>query len=160
RDVVSAFASGKEPLEKSLLEGAVSAIVVSLADEQATMSMAAQMNFINGVVRGVEEGYNEELLRKVRAVTEEQVREAMRGVLVPCFEPGKANVVVTCAPIMSEGIVKGFEADGFKAEVRALGDFRDDYGLVGDDDEAEDDDDEEDDEDESGDESGSGEESD
>ncbi|OBT70395.1 hypothetical protein VE03_00157 [Pseudogymnoascus sp. 23342-1-I1] len=157
RDVVAAFASGKEALERSLLEGAVSAIVVSLADEQATMAMAAQMNFVNGVVRGVEEGYNEELLRKVRAVGEEEVRKVMGEVLVRCFEPGRANVVVTCAPVVAEAIVKGFEADGFKTEVRALGDFKDDYGLVGDDDEGEDDD--EDEEGESGDESGSGEES-
>lgn len=41
--------------------------------------------------------------------------------------------------------------------MRALGDFKDEYGLVGDDDEGEDDD--EDDEGESGDESGSGDES-
>ncbi|KFY54701.1 hypothetical protein V496_07214 [Pseudogymnoascus sp. VKM F-4515 (FW-2607)] len=80
----------------------------------------------------------------------------MREVLVPCFQPGKANVVVTCAPVVAEAIVKGFEADGFKTEVRALGDFKDEYGLVGDDDEGDDD---EDDEGESGDESGSGDES-
>ena len=102
REVVEAFASGKEALERSALEGAVSAIVVSLADEQATMGMAAQMSFVNGVVRGVGPGYNEELLRKVRAVSEAEVRNAMGAVLVSCFEPGKANVVVTCAPVLTE----------------------------------------------------------
>lgn len=40
--------------------------------------------------------------------------------------------------------MKGFETDGFATEVRALGDFRDEYGLEGDEDDVEDEEESED----------------
>jgi len=104
RGVVEGYAGGAEGFrfERSALEGARSSIVVAIADEQPTMAMAAQMAFVNSVIRGVGEEYNARLLRDVRGVTEEQIMGAMREVLLPVFEVGRANVVVTCAPIMTE----------------------------------------------------------
>jgi len=57
-----------------------------------------------------------------------------------------------------QALAKSFEADGFKTEIRALGDFRDDYGLPADEDEGEGGEESEEEEGsyESGDESGSG----
>ena len=96
------IASGKVPFEKSALEGARSAIVVSIADEQPTMSMAAQLAFINSVVRGVGNDYYPKLLEQVQKVTEEEIKEAMKNLLLKVFEPGTADVTVTCATIMEE----------------------------------------------------------
>lgn len=55
---------------------------------------------------------------------------------------------------MLQGLKKNFEEDGFKTSVHALNDFKDDYGLMADEDESlEESEDEE--EEESGSESGS-----
>jgi Zn-dependent M16 (insulinase) family peptidase len=102
KEIVKSYIDGSAEFEKAALEGAVSAIVVGLADEQTTMASAAQLSFVNSVLRGLKDDYNSELLRKVREVSIDEIKAAMKEVLLPVFEPGTANVVVTCAPIMEE----------------------------------------------------------
>ena len=102
RNTVAKIASGEEPLDKHLVEGAISGLVLAVADEQATMTAAAQQNFVSNVIRGQEPGWNKKLLARIRDVTGDQIREALREIVLPVFEPGKSNVVVTCAPIMEE----------------------------------------------------------
>jgi len=65
-------------------------------------------------------------------------------VLLPVFEPGKSNCVVTCAPIMQENMEKTFKEMGYKTQIRTLTDFYDDYGLEGGEDDGEEDDEDED----------------
>jgi Zn-dependent M16 (insulinase) family peptidase len=100
--IVEAYISGDAAFEDHALEGAVSGIVVGMADEQPTMASAAQLSFINSVCRGVGPEYNSELMRKVRDVGVDDIKKAMKEVLLPAFLPNKANVVITCAPIMEE----------------------------------------------------------
>jgi Zn-dependent M16 (insulinase) family peptidase len=102
RATVARLASGEDPLDRHLVEGAVSGIVFGAADEQATMAAAAQQNYVVGVVRGLEQGWNRKILARVREVTGDEIRAVMREVIMPVFEPGTSNVVVTCAPIMEE----------------------------------------------------------
>ncbi|KAK4226228.1 Metalloenzyme, LuxS/M16 peptidase-like protein [Podospora fimiseda] len=144
RNTVAKLASGEEPLDRHLVEGAVSSIVFGVADEQSTMSAAAQQNYIISVVRGLEPGWNRNVLARVRKVTEDEIRDAMRDIILPVFEPGKSNVVVTCAPIMEENMVKTLSERGYKTQVQTLSHFYDDYGLKA----GEEDGDEEEDEDE------------
>ncbi|KAK4448201.1 Presequence protease 1, chloroplastic/mitochondrial [Podospora aff. communis PSN243] len=152
RTKVAKIASGVEPLDRHLVEGAMSGIVLSVADDQATMAAAAQQNFVTGVVRGLEPGWNRQLITRVRNVTADEIRKVMTEVILPVFAPGKSNVVVTCAPIMEEGMVKGLSTMGYKTQVRALSDFHEDYGLKAPEGEEE----EEEYEDEYGDEDGTG----
>ena len=42
------------------------------------------------------------MLKLVRETSVEEIKAVMRDVLLPAFVPGKANVIVTCAPIMEE----------------------------------------------------------
>jgi hypothetical protein len=49
--------------------------------------------------------------------------------MLPVFDPKTTNLMVTCAPIMSEGVVENFKKAGFKAELKNLDDFQDDYGM-------------------------------
>lgn len=100
RDAIAGLANGTVPFEKPMIEGAISQIVMTMADEQATMASAATQNYIIGAVRGLEPDFSTKLLAKVRDVTEDQIRHAMTEYLLPLFEPGKSNVVVCCAPIM------------------------------------------------------------
>jgi Zn-dependent M16 (insulinase) family peptidase len=111
-DAFSAFAAGKKVIEEFIdgtrefeehaLEGAISGIVVYFADEQTTMAAAGQFNFVDSVIRGVDRDYNSRMLKQVRETSIEEIKQAMKDVLLPAFLPGKANVVVTCAPIMEE----------------------------------------------------------
>lgn len=102
RKVVEEFISGERPMEDSALEGAISGIVVGFADEQTTMAAAGQFHFVDGVIREVDAEYNTRMLKAVREIGREQIKEVMKNVLLPAFNPGKSNVVVTCAPIMQE----------------------------------------------------------
>lgn len=104
KSVVEAYIRGEREFENHALEGAVSSIVVAMADEQPTMASAAQLGFVNSVIRGVGPDYNSELMRRVRQVGVDEIKEAMNDILLPAFLPGKANVIVTCAIIMEEVI--------------------------------------------------------
>ena len=102
KGVLESYINGSSKFEQYALEGAVSQIITGLADEQSTMAAAGQFHFVDNVVKGVAEDYNEKLLKQVRDVTVDEIKAVMKTVLLPVFSPGKANVVVTCAPIMVE----------------------------------------------------------
>lgn len=102
RDAIRKVADRDEEIDRHLLEGAVSQIVVMFADEQSTMPSAAQQNFVQGVVRGLPTTWNKDILKRVRAVTVDEMKQVIRDLILPCFEPGKSNVVVTCAKLMQE----------------------------------------------------------
>jgi hypothetical protein len=53
-------------------------------------------------VKGLELDWTEKMLARVREVTAEQMVEAIEELMLPIFEPGKSNIVITCAPTMSE----------------------------------------------------------
>lgn len=100
--VLESYIDGTAKFEQYALEGAVSQIVTGLADEQSTMAAAGQFHFVDSVVREVDDEYNTRTLQLVRAVTVEEIKGVMSDVLLPIFTPGKANLVVTAAPIMEE----------------------------------------------------------
>lgn len=89
------------------------------------------------------------MLKKIRNVKPDQVRDVLKRVVLLAFQPGTANLIVTCSKIMEENLVKKFAEVGFKPDVQPLEYFQDDYGLKPKDGEDEpDEEDEEDDEDE------------
>jgi Zn-dependent M16 (insulinase) family peptidase len=100
KEVVTDFATGKREFDEFALEGAVSSIVMSFAEEQPTMFSAAAVGFINQVVRGIPKDWGSKILREVREVTPDEIKDVMQSILLPIFEPKTANVVVTCATIM------------------------------------------------------------
>ncbi|KAH7165734.1 Metalloenzyme, LuxS/M16 peptidase-like protein [Dactylonectria macrodidyma] len=144
KDAIRKIAEGEVEIDRHLLEGTISQIVVLFADEQSTMPSAAQQNFVQGVVRGLPSDWDKEVLRRVRAVTIDEMRAAMVDLILPCFEPGKSNIIVTCATLMQEGMETAFKGMGYKVQTHELSYFHDDYGLKPDDDEEEEDEDDED----------------
>ncbi|KAK6603074.1 zinc metalloprotease [Botrytis cinerea] len=155
KKILEEYISGEKKLEDSALEAAISDIVVEVVNTQITMDQAGQDKFVKGVMKGLPENHNEELLRKVRDVGREEIRDVMKEVLLKAFEPGMSNVMVTCAPIMEEAIVKNFQSLNFKTQVRTLASFEDDYGLAAPEDDEDGDEDEDEDEDMDDEESGS-----
>lgn len=151
RSVVEGFVRGDTDFDPLALEGAISSIVLNFANSQATMASAAQMSFVRQVIRELPEDWNERMLEKVRAVTAEEIRAVMKNLVLPVLTAATANLVVTCAPVMEEELVKGFEKMGFTPEVRSLASFQDSYGMdIPEGEETEDEDDEIDGEDEGG----------
>ena len=148
KSVIEGFAMGKVPINPLDLEGAISSIVLDFANGESTLASAAQVSFVRQVVRGQEKDYPKRMLEKVRAVAVEEVKERMKGIILPLFDAAKSVLVVTCAPIMQDNLEKGFKEVGLKPEVKALADFQDDYGFKSDGGEDEDDDDDDNDADE------------
>lgn len=126
---VEGYASGKLQFDKFALEGAISEIVLGQANAQPSMGSAADVSFVNQVLKGVDKDWDKQVLARVRAVTPEQIRRVMTEYLVPVFQPGKANLYIACAQIMTDGLVERFDKEGWKLEVRTPASFEDDYGL-------------------------------
>ncbi|KAG9244950.1 zinc metalloprotease-like protein [Calycina marina] len=130
KKIIEQYINGEMELDEPALEGAISGIVTDFANEQTTMAAAGQFHFISSVVREVDNDYNTRMLKAVREVTRGQIKSVMKDVLLPAFIPGQANVVATCATIMTEGLTKGFSKLGFKTQTQTLAHFEDDYGLT------------------------------
>ena len=146
--VVESFISGTTAFNELALQGAVSSIVLGFANGQANMVAAAQDSFIRQVIRELPNDYNEIILREVRHVTTDQIRQAMKEILLPLFVPETCNVFITCAKIMEgvspmcpqeawrltvlQKLVRDFRGINFQAEVQPLAFFQDDYGLKSD----------------------------
>lgn len=113
RDAIAALANGTVAFEKPMIEGAISQLVMAMADEQATMATAAVQSYMIGAVRGLEPDYSIKMLAKVRTVSVEDIKLAMKTWLLPLFEPGKSNVVVCCAHAMVEVSCSSFESSTF-----------------------------------------------
>ncbi|KAK5943462.1 hypothetical protein PMZ80_004469 [Knufia obscura] len=128
-DVVQAHIDGSTPFDPLMLEGAISSIVVSFANEQASLASAAVASFVRQVMRGLPEDYMQVMLRKVRDVTVDQIKESLEKVVFDVFRPGKADILCTCAVGLAEQIKTGLESLGFKPEIHELSWFQDDYGL-------------------------------
>lgn len=102
KEQVEGYATGKTPFDRFALEGAISSIVMSFADEQPTMGSAANLSFVNQVIRGIGKGWNDQMLEKVRAITEDQIRDVLQRMIMPIFKPESTNLVITCGTIMEE----------------------------------------------------------
>jgi Zn-dependent M16 (insulinase) family peptidase len=100
REVLESFISGATAFDSLAQEGAISSIVLDIANEQATMSAAATDSFVRQVIRGLPNKWNDIILKRVRNVTEEEIRHVMKSVLLPVFMGDTASIFVTCAPIM------------------------------------------------------------
>ncbi|KAL9587376.1 MAG: hypothetical protein Q9212_000303 [Teloschistes hypoglaucus] len=129
RSVLEDFVSGKTEFDRFALEGAISSIVLSIANSQATMASAASMSFIRQVVRELPDNWNDMVLESVRKVKVEEIRAVIKELLLPVLTAGTANLFVTCAPVMEGELMKGFQGMGFQPEVRTLAWFQDDYGM-------------------------------
>ncbi|KAI0157608.1 Metalloenzyme, LuxS/M16 peptidase-like protein [Xylariaceae sp. FL1272] len=145
RDAIAALVNGTVAFEKPMIEGAISQLVMTMADEQATLSTAATQNYIIGAVRGLEPDHSAKILARVRSVSVEDIKEAMKTWLLPIFEPRSSNIVVCCAHVMVEKMEKELQDIGYKTTVSQLSDFYDDYGLESPDGEEDDESDEDED---------------
>ena len=102
QEAIREIAEGDVPIDHHFMEAAVSQIVMMFAAEESTMAAAALQSFLLGVVRELPLDWTEKVLAQVRAVTPEEMKASMREVILPIFEPGKSNVVITCAHLLKD----------------------------------------------------------
>ncbi|KAI9655652.1 MAG: hypothetical protein M1831_004804 [Alyxoria varia] len=129
RKVVQDLANGIVPIDDLALEGAKSSVVVSFANEQPTKLGAATISFVYQVIKDLPKDWAQAFMEKVQEVGPEDVKQALKDIILPVFEPKSSNLIVTCARVMEEKLTKSFEEQGFKPEVKKLSEFQDDYGL-------------------------------
>jgi Zn-dependent M16 (insulinase) family peptidase len=94
KKVLSDYADGTTEFLPNSLEGAVSSIVVSFADNEPNLSGAGTASFIRQVVNGLSKDFNSQLLQKIKKTTVEDMKKTLRDYVLPCFEPATSNVVV------------------------------------------------------------------
>jgi Zn-dependent M16 (insulinase) family peptidase len=102
KQIVEDHTSGAVDFDPLMLEGAISGIVVAFANEQGTLASAAQASFIRQVMRGLPTDYMETMLKKVRDVKVDEIKEVLEGTVLNLFTPGKADIVITCAPALKD----------------------------------------------------------
>jgi Zn-dependent M16 (insulinase) family peptidase len=100
KQTVEDFVSRAREFDGLMLEGAISSIVVSFANEQSTLTNAAQASFVRQVIRNLPGDYTEKILKKVRDVGVDEIREVLANTVLPLFTPGKSDIIVTCSPIL------------------------------------------------------------
>ena len=98
RKIVSDHITGEKEFDPLMLEGAISSIVVGFANEQATLASAATDHFVRQVMKGLPEDYMETMLKKVREISVDEIKEALRSIVQPLFVAETSNVLITCAP--------------------------------------------------------------
>lgn len=102
KQIVEDHLSGASAFDPLMLEGAISSIVVGYANEQMTAANAAQGSFIRQVIRGLPLDYKENMLKRVRDIGVEDVKGALREIILPLFAPKTANMVITCGTVLEE----------------------------------------------------------
>ena len=102
RNVISGHISGEIEFDPLMLEGAISSIVVAFANEQRTLASAAVANFIKAVMNGLPEDHNEQLLKKVRAIGVDEIKDILKTLVFDVLTPDKADIIITCAPGLTE----------------------------------------------------------
>lgn len=155
KQTVESIASGETEIDRFDFEGALSSIVVRMADEQPNMVDAAIMAYDYESIKGVGKHWPKEFLKAVQGVTPEDMRQAIKDVLLPVFDPASSVLVVTCATGMTEKLEAGLSGLGYNVSTKPVSFFEDDYGFLdgeaGEDEEGDsldgDDDDEDEDED-------------
>lgn len=151
KKTVEDLARGIVEIDDLALESAMSSIVVGFADEQPTMLSAASAGFANQVVKSIAKDWGGNFMKEVSHVGKEEMKMALTETILPVFEANTSNLVATCASIMEEKLVKGFEGRGFRPEVKPLSSFKNDYDTEGPDEDEDEDEDGDEAEDEDGD---------
>jgi Zn-dependent M16 (insulinase) family peptidase len=102
KQIIEDYISGAAEFNVESLEGAVSTNVVAIVDKQQSMMAAARSSFVNKVIRNLPQDHDAELLKRISKVDVEQIKAAMKNIILPLFQPGQADVIVTCATVMQE----------------------------------------------------------
>ncbi|EWC46282.1 hypothetical protein DRE_04453 [Drechslerella stenobrocha 248] len=123
KTIVTEYADGKIEFDEFDLDGAISTVVSTIVDIESTLTAAATTSFVLQVINHQPKDYNTRMLHKVRAITPDEIRQAMRDVLLPLFDPKTAIAVVTTAPVNTDSLKERFTELGFPVQISSLSQF-------------------------------------
>ncbi|KAK6334063.1 hypothetical protein TWF696_002565 [Orbilia brochopaga] len=123
KTIVTEYADGTRKFDEFDLDGAISTVVSTIVDVESTLTAAATTSFVLQVIHRQPKDFNMQTLRKVRAVTQDEIRQVMKDVLLPLFHPKTAVAVVTTAPVNTDYLKEKFTALGFPVQVKSLSEF-------------------------------------
>ncbi|CAG8536114.1 8053_t:CDS:10 [Ambispora leptoticha] len=123
RQLINDLVQKKTDFDRANLEGAQSAVIYSIISEEKSMAQAAAKLFITTVLKNLPPNYTQELIKKVKAVTIEDLHVMLNKYLANLFLVETSNVVVVSSPTKVKDIQEGFVKHGFKLEEKALDSF-------------------------------------
>ena len=105
------------PLDDLMIEAAKSELAFFTANQQATLSLAAETSFVNQALRGVPQSYQRDLLSRAGRVTKSEVESAIKKWLMPIFDPATSIAAVATSKGKLETIQKQLEDIHFDVKV-------------------------------------------
>lgn len=108
------------PLDDLMIEAAKSELAFFTANQQATLSLAAETSFVNQVLRGVPQSYQRDLLERAGKVSKSEVEAAMKKWLLPIFDPATSIAAVATSKGKLEAIQKQLKDLHFDVTVREI----------------------------------------
>ncbi|KAF3915825.1 hypothetical protein ABW21_db0207724 [Orbilia brochopaga] len=123
KTIVTEYVDGTRKFDEFDLDGAISTVVSTIVDVESTLTAAGTTSFILQVIHHQPKDFNMQTLRKVRTVTQDEIRQAMKDILLPLFHPKTAVAVVTTAPVNTDYLKEKFTELGFPVQVQSLAEF-------------------------------------
>ena len=89
-----------------MIEAAKSELAFFTANQQATLSLAAETSFVNQALRGVPQSYQRDLLSRAGQLSKDEVESAVKKWLMPIFDPKSSIAAVATSKGKLESIQK------------------------------------------------------
>lgn len=118
--VVKGLCDGSIELKQTSMDAAQSSLVYALARRVSSPGQAAFTSFVNQVLKGVPQTWEQDILAKLKAVTPRDVIDVLRRYVQPIFDPATSIAVVACAPGKVEDIATGLLSEGYEVERRSI----------------------------------------
>jgi Zn-dependent M16 (insulinase) family peptidase len=120
KKVVESLVDGSIELKETDLDTAKSSLVYAFTRQVSNPPRAAQMSFINQVLKDIPMDHGRRLLEKMQAVTIDEVKRMLKQYVAPLFDPFSSVAVVVSAPGKCDSISEGLQSVGFEVERRTL----------------------------------------
>jgi len=135
--IVNDLASGVTKLDKSLIEGAVSSLVNSLASSESNYYTAAASKYVDNVLKKRGPDFNTRLIKQLSTITENDLIRVLNKYYVPLFKAETSAVFVCAHPSKANELVEFFSKLGYEVSVEEVSSSGDDDGEGHDDEDIE-----------------------
>ncbi|XP_048587317.1 uncharacterized protein C05D11.1 isoform X1 [Nematostella vectensis] len=109
KEIVDGYLSGETLISAGELEAAISSVIFSIINREKSVSSVASESML-GEFRGVQPGYNRDLLNKVSQVTMSDLERVGQRYLAPLFDPVTSWCAVCCNPSKVDEIKQGLKS--------------------------------------------------
>ncbi len=118
--IVNDLASGATKLDKTLVEGAVSSLVNSIASSESNYYNAAASKYLDNVLKKRGPDFNTKFIRKLSQITEDDLIKVLNKYYVPLFDSNTSSIFVCAHPSKSEELNKFFSGLGYEVTVEEV----------------------------------------